>query len=111
VHYKEEKQEESAAPELTIDALFGCNGGSMEFANGSYVLSCPRTVNQQASSWWSARLMEGQPKRKLGQPPPGEECWSVGFSWPVCCSLEHGPQGNEKCWDKEFNYRRCCVYD
>merc|ERR1711974_249951 len=96
--------------ELTVDDLFGCNGGSLELTeSGEYFLNCPRYAGQHADSWWSSLDMEGQPKRKLGQRPIGADCWKAGFSWATCCAPRFGPDGNGKCWDADFNYRRCCV--
>merc|ERR1712060_962961 len=96
--------------ELTVDDLFGCNGGSLELGeNGDYILKCPRDAKQHANSWWSTQMSDGMPPRKLGQKPIGADCWKSGFSWVTCCAPSFGPDGNIDCWDAKFNYRRCCT--
>mmetsp|Transcript_35291 Transcript_35291/g.93082 ORF Transcript_35291/g.93082 Transcript_35291/m.93082 type:complete len:469 (-) Transcript_35291:72-1478(-) len=96
--------------ELTIDDLFGCTGGFLEVTEkGEYFLKCPRNAMQHATSWWSSLGAEGEPKRKLGQPIPGKDCWKNGFTWATCCAPSFGPRGNTKCWDHDFTHERCCV--
>lgn len=97
--------------ELTIDDLFGCNGGTLGLDDkGNFMLYCPRTALQHSTSWWAGKSEDVTPKRKMGQPIPGKECWRSGFSWAVCCGSSHGPKGNADCWDGEFTHQRCCVY-
>nr|ABI14346.1 unknown [Pfiesteria piscicida] len=96
--------------ELSIDDLFGCTNGRMDVdEDGQYVLYCPRSAQQQASSWWGGMLLNGQPKRELGQPIPGKDCWRNGFSWQLCCATHFGPKGNTDCWDGDFTHQRCCA--
>lgn len=96
--------------QLTIDDLFGCTNGSLEVTdNGTFLLKCPRSLNQHSTSWWSGVTDEPQPERKPGQLEPGAQCWKDGFSWPACCATRFGPGGNKDCWDSNFGYQECCV--
>jgi len=97
-------------PEIGVDDLFGCNGGKLEFddVRGNYMLYCPRSAEQHATSWWSSEKYNG-PKRKKGQRAQGWECWKNGFSWASCCESSFGPKGNVECWDGDFTHSRCCL--
>lgn len=96
-------------PQASVDDLFGCTGGSLEWDDEAqqYNLLCPRTAEQHAASWWSSKNNNG-PKRKKGHRAIGWDCWSAGFTWATCCADNFGPKGNVECWDKEFTHRRCC---
>lgn len=51
---KEVKQ--AAIPEVnvSVDDLFGCVNGSVEYVNGTFMLLCPRTIEQHKRSWWTS---------------------------------------------------------
>jgi hypothetical protein len=104
------EQADPLSPEVGVDDIFGCTGGSVEeTASGEFLLKCPRSAVQHADSWWSAQNADDRPKRKRGQAAIGAECWKTGFTWSSCCSNRFGPGGNKDCWDTSFTYDRCCV--
>lgn len=104
------KEGEALPDEISVDDLFGCHGGSVEFqeSSGQFLLMCPRSASQHSDSWWSSQGVDGEhaPKRKLGQAALGAECWKSGFTWTSCCSTKFGPRGNKDCWDKSFTFDR-----
>lgn len=104
------KAGDALPPPIGVDDLFGCSGGNLEFdeKRGQYMLYCPRSAEQHATSWWSSERNIG-PKRKKGQRALGWECWKNGFSWASCCESSFGPKGNQECWDEDFTHTRCCV--
>lgn len=100
--------DEAPPKERSLDQIFGCTGGKIEFqeSSGQYKLSCPRTLEQHSASWWQS---EEVPKREVGRRPVGADCWNAGFDWAFCCSEQFGPGGNRRCWDRIFTYERCCT--
>lgn len=104
------KEGDPLQPEISVDDLFGCTGGSVELGeSGQYILKCPRSASQHADSWWATQTTDDAPVRKRGQAAVGAECWKMGFSWSSCCSSRFGARGNRDCWDKSFTFERCCV--
>jgi len=103
------KQGDALPDEISVDDLFGCNGGSVDLVDGQYMLKCPRNAGQHSDSWWSSQSKEDAPKRKRGQAAIGAECWKTGFTWSSCCSKKFGDRGNKDCWDRDFTFDRCCV--
>eukprot|EP00929_Paragymnodinium_shiwhaense_P025236 TRINITY_DN15319_c0_g1_i1.p1 TRINITY_DN15319_c0_g1~~TRINITY_DN15319_c0_g1_i1.p1 ORF type:complete len:501 (-),score=99.08 TRINITY_DN15319_c0_g1_i1:16-1518(-) len=106
------KEGDPLPEEVTVDDLFGCNGGRVDFDNntGQYLLFCPRSAAQHANSWWKSQMTDGvkEPHRKKGERAVGSDCWLSGFSYPACCGPKFGPQGNPECWGEGYTYERCC---